>query len=594
MVIPRGLWSDEAISVDEAHMGFGAMIHYLRTEDIHPPLYFSVLWVDVRLFGYGELAVRVPSIAAGTLIVPIAYLAGRACVDRRAGYIAAVLAAVAPLMVWYSQEARMYAFFMLFSLVGLWAAVRCLQDGGWRYWAALVLSAVTLFYNEYFGLLQVGAEVSAIVAMLWWRRRSAPGPFLVKRALVAAAALAGLMAPLVPYAYQQLARSAGRPLNGVAVATGSGGGGGSLSIYNVLALSNWALWGYHSNGAMADLNALWPALMLIVLLLLGRGLGAPTFLLAWCVAAPIALLFAAGLYQPNLFDIRYAAGVVPLLIVLAAILVARTTRTWTATTVATGLLVVLSVVALVDQQYDWGNPRLFDFQHTVAWITRPVPARRRHPVRTEWDRQRHPILRRVGSGRAGRQRCRAGSQAGVPADCSAALRDRYHRRGRHHLRGGAGAQSHRPRPGSERRRMGVPMTTTALDPRLRACAWRPDDRLSEIRRKLFLLVPLNVILAAWYFGWLCRPGRVGNPILFGLLLLCELFNLIYGLGFWWTALRARPGAPARRGLRSLYPGADLGHPARIPPAVDVLIPVYDEPIAVVEPTVDRGPEDARR
>ena len=185
----------------------------------------------------------------------------------------------------------------------------------------------------------------------------------------AAAGLAVLMAPLLPYAYQQLARSAGHPLNGVAAATGSGGGGGSLSIYNVLALLNWALWGYHSNGAMADLNALWPALMLLVLLLLGRGLDAPTFLVAWCVAVPIALLFAAGLYQPNLFDIRYVAGVVPLLIVLAAILVARTTHTWTATTVATGLLVVLSVVALVDQQYDWGNPRLFDFQHTVAWIT---------------------------------------------------------------------------------------------------------------------------------------------------------------------------------------------------------------------------------
>ncbi len=128
------------------------------------------------------------------------------------------------------------------------------------------------------------------------------------------------------------------------------------------------------------------------------------------------------------------------------------------------------------------------------------------------------------------------------------------------------------------------MTTTALDPRLRACDWRPDDRLSDIRRTLLLLVPLNVILAAWYFGWLCRPGRVGNPILFGLLLLCELFNLIYGLGFWWTALLARPGAPAAPGLAE-SPSADLGRPARIPPAVDVLIPVYDEPIAVVEPTV---------
>ena len=366
LIISRGLWSDEAISVGEARMGFGAMLHYLRTEDVHPPLYFSVLWVDTRIFGFGPLAVRVPSIVAGTLIVPVAYLAGKACLDRRAGYLAAALATVAPLMVWYSQEARMYAFYMLFALVALWAQVRCIQDGRWRYWAAFVLSSAALFYNEYFGLMQVAAQVSAFVVILWSQRRTPRARRLLLRALVSAGCLLLLVAPLVPYAYQQFSRSAGHPLNGVAPAAGSGGS--SLSIYSILALFNWAILGYHSTAVMADLNALWPAIMLIVLLMLGRGLHSPTALVAWCIAVPFAVLFAAGLYQRNLFDIRYAASVVPLLVLLGSILVVRMTRRVLTAVVATGLLVAVSLIALVDQQYDWGNPRLFDFNHSVAWV----------------------------------------------------------------------------------------------------------------------------------------------------------------------------------------------------------------------------------
>ena len=367
-IVPRGLWGDEAISVDEARMGFGQMIHYLRTEDVHPPLYFIFLWADVRLFGSGPLAVRLPSILAGTLMVPMGYLAAKACLDRRAGYIAAVLASVAPLMVWYSQEARMYAFYMLFALVALWAQVRCLQDGRWRYWTAFVLASAALFYNEYFGLMQVLAQWSAFVAFIWFRRNGAEARQLCRRAAVAAGCFVALLLPLMPYAYQQLVQSAGHPLNGVATGTGAGGGG-SLSIYQLLAVLNWALWGYHSNATMADLNALWPVIMLIVLLLLGRGVASTTALVAWCIAVPLGLLFTASIYQRNLFDIRYAASVVPMLVVLASLLLARITVQTGTTIVATGLLVLVSVIALVDQQYDWGNPRLFDFDHTVAWIT---------------------------------------------------------------------------------------------------------------------------------------------------------------------------------------------------------------------------------
>jgi cellulose synthase (UDP-forming) len=110
------------------------------------------------------------------------------------------------------------------------------------------------------------------------------------------------------------------------------------------------------------------------------------------------------------------------------------------------------------------------------------------------------------------------------------------------------------------------------DPRLEPPNWRSPAEWRSVQKRLRLLIPLNIVLALWYFEWLLRPGRVGNPVLFGLLIAAELFNLVQAAGFWWTTLHGRDRGPAPEWLGPS-------------PRVDVLIPVYNEPLDVVAPTV---------
>lgn len=93
---------------------------------------------------------------------------------------------------------------------------------------------------------------------------------------------------------------------------------------------------------------------------------------------------------------------------------------------------------------------------------------------------------------------------------------------------------------------------------------------ARLTRKVRLLILLNVVAGVWYFGWLLQPGRAGNPWLYGALIVAELFNLVQAAGFWWTcsAQKVRPHVPVQ-GLHS----------------VDVFIPTYNEPVAIVEQTV---------
>jgi cellulose synthase (UDP-forming) len=113
--------------------------------------------------------------------------------------------------------------------------------------------------------------------------------------------------------------------------------------------------------------------------------------------------------------------------------------------------------------------------------------------------------------------------------------------------------------------------TTITDTRLRRPAW--SAAAPDYRRRIWirLLLMAALPLAVFYFAWLLHPQRIGQPVLYVLLLAAELFNAAQALGFWWTCARERPH---RRGT---WDGP--------PPEVDVFIPVYDEPVAVVEPTV---------
>lgn len=105
--------------------------------------------------------------------------------------------------------------------------------------------------------------------------------------------------------------------------------------------------------------------------------------------------------------------------------------------------------------------------------------------------------------------------------------------------------------------------------------WAPKVTKSNLRQ-LRLFVALALTATAWYLGWLLQPGRIGNPVLYGLLVVAEVFNIIQAFGFWWTVAGKGRGKakPARRRA-----------PVSSSTEVDVFIPTYSEPVEVVEATV---------
>ncbi len=116
------LWWDEGYSVWFATHALADMAR-LTAEDIHPPLYYALLRVWTQLFGPGPISLRLLSVVFGVLAIPVVYMAARRILNsRRAAIIAALLLAINPLHVYYSQEVRMYGLVALLSAGILWAA----------------------------------------------------------------------------------------------------------------------------------------------------------------------------------------------------------------------------------------------------------------------------------------------------------------------------------------------------------------------------------------------------------------------------------------------------------------------------------------
>ncbi|MGH2776362.1 MAG: glycosyltransferase family 39 protein [Actinomycetota bacterium] len=374
LVITRGIWLDEATTIYQIQLPLGEMLANLASTDVHPPLHYMVLWFSSRITGISEMGVRLPSILAGVALIPAVYVLGKQLYDEKTARVGAGLIAVAPFAVWYSQEARMYAFFMLFGVLAVYGQVVALKSARPSSWIIYAAASSALVWTQYMGGLLVMVQQAIFLwAMLQRHRRGETiKPFFLQWA-AATTALALALLALAPLAYTQYTvnEQAGKGFSQVPAQTGSAASQvqGEVSIYSTIANGVWAIWGYHADRTMAQIAALWPLGMLGALLFLGRGRSTRTSLLAAAVVGPGLLLTAIGFFKPNLFEIRYVAMIVPLLILL----VARAITNWSphklgATVAAAGLS--LSMFAgLADQQLNGANPRRYDFRGALGEVS---------------------------------------------------------------------------------------------------------------------------------------------------------------------------------------------------------------------------------
>ena len=188
------LWLDEALSVDIARLPLRDIPAALR-HDGHPPLYYALLHLWMRVFGEGDTAVRALSGVFGVAALPLAWVAARRF-GRDAAIAAVALLALSPFAIRYSTEARMYSLVMFLVLAGYLLVGRALREPSIARLLPLSVVVGLLLLTHYWALWLIGA----VLAVLAWQWRSATGADRRARGRVVVAVVAGglLLVPWLP------------------------------------------------------------------------------------------------------------------------------------------------------------------------------------------------------------------------------------------------------------------------------------------------------------------------------------------------------------------------------------------------------------
>jgi len=237
----QDIWWDEARNIDVARRPLSA-IAIAPELDIHPPLYFYLLHVWMRLAGESPFAVRFLSAAFGLLTLPLLYQLGRGVGGRLTGMLAASVGALAPFALGEAQEARMYTMAFAWLCLAAWSLWRALElkragaqgsqgagePGGneatrqWGNeamrqrgneaflaglqtgWAGFVVFSALSLLTHYSTAFVVVA-FAALVALRWATVPRAQRPVLFWRAAASGAVIVLLFLPQAAIAWRQIA-----------------------------------------------------------------------------------------------------------------------------------------------------------------------------------------------------------------------------------------------------------------------------------------------------------------------------------------------------------------------------------------------------
>lgn len=154
----QSLWLDEAINVTALNnFSLPGIISEYPKYDFHPPGYFAILWVWAKIFGISEIAVRLPSVIFGVANIYLVFLIGTKLLNKKLGLFAAMLLAVNPLHIYYSQEARMYAF-AAFAVTLNFLMFINLAKGGKVNYLSLIFYNLLVISSDYLAFLIFPAQ----------------------------------------------------------------------------------------------------------------------------------------------------------------------------------------------------------------------------------------------------------------------------------------------------------------------------------------------------------------------------------------------------------------------------------------------------
>ena len=182
-------------------LGLAAVTSVLR-RNVHLPAYFYFMHYWVEWFGTSAFALRFPAVIFGALAAVALFLLGNELFGSLSGVVAALLMALTPEQIYFSQQARMYSLLALLAICSTYFLIllRKRSQNTWLYFAYAVVSIAGVYTHYEYSFC-----LAAQVAFVWLI--TPMGKENARRWIVAHAAIGAAFLPWVLITIAQKANS---------------------------------------------------------------------------------------------------------------------------------------------------------------------------------------------------------------------------------------------------------------------------------------------------------------------------------------------------------------------------------------------------
>ena len=141
-------WLDEIHTLNEANpkTPISSLYDSILGSEQMPPLYFFIIYLLFKIFGYTIYVARFFSAIVGLLSIYYLYALGKELIGKKVGLVAAFLLSINFFHIYHSQDARPYSLLLLFSIISF-------------FWLLKLLKTPTFKNAIYYGLF-VGLMIS--------------------------------------------------------------------------------------------------------------------------------------------------------------------------------------------------------------------------------------------------------------------------------------------------------------------------------------------------------------------------------------------------------------------------------------------------
>ena len=153
-IFDNNFWGDECYSIKLAHMSITDMIAE-TAQDVHPPLYYIILMLSTRTFGFHGWLFHVVSLLPYLIELIIALTYIRRKFKDPVPMIFITFVSLMNCALVYNVEVRMYSWASLFVLLSFLSCLEILENNSKRSYLLFIIFSLAAAYTHYYALISI-------------------------------------------------------------------------------------------------------------------------------------------------------------------------------------------------------------------------------------------------------------------------------------------------------------------------------------------------------------------------------------------------------------------------------------------------------